>query len=97
MWDGVAPCCHFGRIRGAVEQRHEEKHRKPLKNTKQYLDVSRWVAATMGGGLLPPTPPRDFRGAAPLELPAGEGLLHRKGGFLIYPTVGFRMVGFVRS
>ena len=34
--------------------------------------VSRLEAATMGGGLLPATPPGDFRGAASLELPAGE-------------------------
>ena len=51
----------------------------------------------MGGGAAAPHTPRDFRGAAPLELPAREGLVHRKSGFLIYPMVGFTMVGFVRS
>ena len=54
-----------------------------------HLNVARKLppkpkAATMGGGLPPPTP-RDFRGAAPLELPAREGLLHRKKLFSDLP------------
>ena len=50
-----------------------------------------------GWGAAAPHTPRDFRGAAPLELPAREGPLHRKSGLLIYPMVGFTMVRFVRS
>ena len=50
-----------------------------------------------GWGAAAPHTHRDFRGAAPLELPAGEALLHRKSGFLIYSMVGFTMAGFVRS
>ena len=46
--------------------------RKPSEGVRTVGVTSPRGLQYMGGGLPPPHTPRDFRGAAPLELPAGE-------------------------